>query len=345
MDELPEHSSWDHSRFLFPNCQPAYNLNTEMNRSLYHDHQREIWLNRPTSDHFARVVADLSELAPAWQTAVQAGLRPDESIHLLVSVPFQGKLGRNQRKISQFFQLSRAWEFTPDWLIGLTEKRLLLVRNLESGAAFQTISIDLESILEIQCGTVLLFAWFNVQWAESGRVRQESVLFNAVGEPIFTRLIAEIRCSLGLPSQFVRDPDEHSRNLLQALPYKFMNILPKRSLCSGEPVRNLLYRPAHWKRWLGFFRRMTAAQAVVVLTPNAVMVAEEDCAAGQSQYGFIHTVYPLRLIRRAWVTQTEDISSLIFSIEQQRATIVKQIDFAPEANETLAAFANQIVGK
>lgn len=313
-----------------------------MIRSTSPSRQRELWFDRPTCDCFARVVSEPADLDIQWQAALSAALLPGETIRCLIQVPFQGKLKPAKGALLKH---RLPWEFTPDCLVVLTGQRLVLIRGSETDPFMPAISIAVDSIVSLQCGTVLLFSWMNVRWAESGSLRGENILFNAVGEPIFTRLVALIRQDLHPEAEHWGAAPNQNREMLRDLPYKFSNLLPARTLLPGEPVLQMLYRPVRWTGAPKIFRRMSASQAVLVLSPAAVLLAEEDLAAGESHYGFISTILPLRSIRQAGVRMEPGCASLILSLEWLGAQDQVRVDFAPEALEKLEAFAAQLMDK
>jgi hypothetical protein len=253
-----------------------------MNPSVTHSAD---WYRRKTEDHFARPIASPDDLAPIWRAALNTGLRPGEQPLWMVFAPYQAVL--SQKRPAQH---DLSWEFSPDWLLVLTPERLLLLRVSTPNSPAQVVALDLASILSLQQGTILLYSWLTVTWAAPGTLRQERIVYNAVGEPCFSRLVGLIRARL---ADHLPGPEQDNRAMLAALPYKFKNLIPHRMLLPGETVRQVIYRPALWKKMLGIFRTMTAPRLVMTLTDDYLLLAEEDCTGTEGSYGFIATWLPL----------------------------------------------------
>lgn len=243
------------------------------------------WYRRKTEDHFARPVVTSDDLDPIWRAALNAGLQPGEQPVWMIWAPYQAVL-RQKRPLRR----DLPWEFSPDWLLVLTPDRLLLLRVPAPDSPPQVIALDLASILSLQQGTILLYSWLTVTWVGQGAVRQEMIIYNAVGEPCFSRLVGLIRERL---APHLPGPEQDHRAILADLPYKFKNLIPQRMLLPGETIHQVIYRPALWKRTLGIFRKMIAPRLAVVRTDDYLLFAEEDCSGTEGSYGFIATYLPL----------------------------------------------------
>jgi hypothetical protein len=247
--------------------------------------QHKNWYRRKTEDHFARPIPTPDNLDPDWRVALNTGLRPGEQPVWMIWAPYQAVLKQKRPMYSDL-----PWEFSPDWLLALTPDRLLLLCVPAPNSQPQVVALDLDSILSLQQGVILLYSWLTVTWATQGTVRQETIIYNAVGEPCFSRLVNLIRERLAHNPSGI---EQANRTLLANLPYKFKSLIPHRMLLPGETVRQVIYRPALWEKVLGIFRKMIAPRLAMALTADYLLIAEEDCTGTEGSYGFTATYLPL----------------------------------------------------
>lgn len=275
--------------------------------------QQDTWFTQRTEERFASLVKTLAELDLVVRQVLEQVLEADELPEMMIKAPFQGKLSAH-RLAKSVFKAKLPWEFTPEWLLVLTARRLLLVRIPGPGKSPEVNPVPFEQILWLQNGTILLFSWFEVGWVEQGAVHQETIYYNAVSERYFSRLTAQIRQAICCPAE--RPPDEGQPDLsaLQGLPHKFKNLLPLRALLPGETLQRVVYRPALWRTRLVVFQVMTAPRLAAALTPGCLILAEEDLTGREASYGFIVTYLLRRSILRMETQPEEGGPALLISL-------------------------------
>ncbi len=294
---------------------------------------REAWFASHTDDHFARLIQDLDELDEPVPAVLRGALQPGETCLLIIRVPYQGALAAREHK--QLWFKSLPWEFTPDWVLALTNNRLLLVRLAETGNAPQVIPIPLENILSLQNGTVLLFSWFEVCWAENGAIRRQKVYYNAVSERLFTRLTAIVRASWPAVGE-----NEGGPCSLDKLPFKFKNLLPLRVFLPDEQAYRVLFRPSLWQTHHGLFRHMTAPRMALALTVSCLALAEEDLTGRDGSYGFIVTCLPRAAVRKIESVADVRKPALRISLARQGANLDLCTAFPPQSADALLAWVS-----
>lgn len=292
--------------------------------------RREGWFGRRTDEHFSRLVEDLEELDAPVQQAVRAALWPGENVVMMIYAPYQGVLAqRAKQKRAKML----AWKFTPDWLLVLSASRLLLIQTREVNSTVEILSIPLEDILSLQNGTVLLFSWFEVCWAESGSTRRQIIYFNAVCERFYSRLTGLIRAHWRVGDAYKPGPCS-----LDDLPFKFKNLLPLRVFLPGEQVECVLFRPSLWHTRMRFLKHMTAPRMVLALTASCLVLAEEDLTGEDGSYGFIVTCLPRMYLKEPSVIPGEDGPQLHFALQQAGASLAWSLPFPPQFETALASW-------
>ena len=302
--------------------------------------RREGWFNKSARYHFARLVSDLTSLETPLREALQNALLPGETICWMIDAPYQGLLPKDaaRRKPGfslHFLPIPLPWVFTPDWILALTAQRLLLMQTSVPGKEPKVAAVPLENILFLRSGGILLFSWLEVHWVESGKLFQETIYFNTVCEPLFTRLTEMIRRSQVDSGEA---PAARGLGALDPLPYKFMNLIPLRLLLPEEGVDRVLYRPAMWRQRLKFFRSMTAPRMALVRTQWQMVLAEEDLSGEEGSYGLISTFLPLKQVRSLSYQLEKDHLLLVISLALLDARQEIQIPFPLDREEDLHSF-------
>ncbi len=285
------------------------------------------WFARRSEDQYARPVERTEELRPDLQTALATTLEPGEPIYAMIFAPYQGRL--KQRKDRRRFGFLLPWQLTPNWLLALTSRHLLMVSVLEDSSP-TVVSIPLETILHLQSGVILLLSWFEVTWVENGAVRCQSVYFNAVCERFFDQLCLLIRERLSPQPARPATGTWSNREILEPLPYRFKNLIPMRLLMPGEQILEVAFRPAAFTRAFGIFQRMVAPRLAVALTDRQLLLAEEDLSESESSYGFTATFVPVQHVCGATLLREEKGVILQLRLELRGAEKEIAIPFPPE---------------
>jgi hypothetical protein len=76
---------------------------------------------------------------------------------------------------------------------------------------------------------------------------------------------------------------------LENLPLKFSNGVKIYGLLPGEELKDLVFQPGTWKRWLLLFQRPVSANTLLLLTSNYVVVIQEELHVKQ---GWVFSYIP-----------------------------------------------------
>ena len=293
-------------------------------------------------DRFAYAVKDVASLAAPVRAAIEEELLPAEAVRQIIfAPPHDGAAGR--RRVGG--RLS--WRPSPSWVLVLTETRLL-VATLEAGVARPTVSAtNLADMLRVELGEILLYAWLEWSWAAEGELRQERVYFNAVREDLFRQMLDAIRGDIIAQSGAPLLGRERDLASFKGLPFKFENLIPRELLFPGETAQAVVYQPLIWGHHLGLLPYKRAQATVVVLTPQHLLVAQDDLSQADRAYGLIARYCPRDRIARAeletsehdlWLTVTllwrgvEEKLSVLFELaaEPRLRALLRGLEVAPE---------------
>ncbi len=308
----------------------------------------EQWLRKKPQDHFARRVDTLEALREPLQSILLEALLPEEQSQWMIGLPSQGIL-HHQRQLSWFRKIWPMWELTPSWLIALTDRRLLLIRTTSDGQNSRITVIPVQDILYLEYGMILLVSWLSIHWTEHGAAREETLYYNSVSETICLPLIQMLRRSIarsqvnGRIDEKLAGDHQHNRDMLQQLPFKFMNMIPRYGLLDEERICQTLYRPAQWRRLLGSARIMTSPRMVVLGTDAYLLFAEEDLSSKEGSYGLALTFLPLRFVQDIHASQDAKQSYLNIHLDvcQAKTTRDWSLPFPLETQEAIREFADE----
>ncbi len=301
------------------------------------------WFARRSEDQYAHPVERIEDLRPEVQAVLLPTLEPGELVRYMIDAPYQGRLKRrDERRTRSLLRLP--WQLTPDWLLALTPRRLLLASTRKDGSLPEVLSIPLENILRLQSGVILLLSWFEITWVEQGLVRSQEIYFNAVCERFFDRLSLLVRSEMTPQPAALRPANLSNREILEPLPYKFRNLIPMRLLLPGEQIARIVFRPATYARVAWLFRRMTAPKLVLALTDRHLILAEEELGESENSYGLIATFIARSQICDAHLSQQEKQVALHLRTELHGAEREMTIPFPVEAAPDLRALLEELQG-
>lgn len=318
--------------------------------------RRSVWFKRESREHYARELDSLDEFGAPIRDALTRAMEPGEAVLCMLYAPFQGMLRKNTLD-RKWFELFLPWEFTPDWIVILTARRLIIARLEEAGEPPEIDQIPFEQIFWLQSGVVLLFSWLQVNWVADGGVRQETIYYNSVCENLFLDLSTQLRMMLSeMPPRQVFSPPQPglleqpgllgqadapdaNKQALAFLPYKFMNMIPLRLLLPGERVMQVAYRPAIWGKRLRVFRHMRAARMTVVRTQSHLLLAEEDLTGQEGSYGLISTFLPLSRVEEVVI---DSEGRLLIALALNGAKRTFAVPLPPECTNSFRLLTPQI---
>lgn len=302
--------------------------------------RRRGWLGDRTEDHFARQVDTLDDLSGPAQQAFMQLLAPGEMICQIIYAPFQGHL-KQYRSRRHFLSFSLPWEFTPDYVLLLTDRRLLLARLLDRDA-WRVETIPLDDLLYVRSGVILLLSWVEFCWVQNGLICREVIYFNTVCDRIFITLLEIVRGYLVKGRALCFSPAQENDPHLVDLPYKFMTAIPRRLLLPREQVCRVLFRPAMYHVLLAFVQHVVAPRMALVLTHHHLLLASENANGCEGDYGLISTFLPLNRIRGVDVLVVEEQAYLMIHLAHSGVYEDQSIPFPVEMEFEVRCFADAV---
>lgn len=291
-------------------------------------------------ERFAYPVKSLAELHGPVGAALAAQLEPGDSIKQILVAPRQSHLGQF-KGWRRWLSALLPWEWTPEWVLVLTTRGLLVAIMPRSGEPATVVSIPSARLLWIEIGEILLYGWFECAWAGRRDVQHQRVYFNTVGSELFhsirVALCRDIINGTGLATRGgVRSLDP-----LRPLPFKFMNLIGHYLLLPDETVEAVVYRPAIWEKRLGLFSHQRAPALALVLSNYHLLIAEEDRSDIEASYGLIARFCPRSRVRRMDIQEKEDEQEvwLQVTVGLDQAEEAWSLLFPPEFRPTLLELA------
>lgn len=289
--------------------------------------------DNPRLSRFPRTFYSLDELEPVVKQAITARLEPGESLRHVIVAPRQKLLRAPLAQRSRSVLLP--WGWTPDWVLAMTERRMLVATLDPPPATPSVTSTCIEDILSFEWGEILLHAWIEWTQANQGQVERMRVYFNSVGQSPFKRILDSQRHALAAQQGLVAGLPDRRLALLAELPLKFLNLITIELLLPDEQVQAVIFQPAVWAGHSGLFRRQKAAAQALVLSNYHMLVAQEALTGRPDSWGLVTRFYPRGRIRRAKLEQERDALWLELALETQGVEQHARVRFEPEAQMSL----------
>lgn len=299
----------------------------------------ERYIRRPSVNGYSREIGNLDELTLPARQALEGQLEPGEPLQQVIFAPYQTVLG-SQPGVKVRGIRFLPWEYTRDRVIALTGTRLLAVDLDDDGQMVDTASAALDALLSLQSGKILLFSWLEWTWAQGEQVRRVRCYFNTVCERIYMNLREAASCgSLDLEQPPLTG--KQGRELLDPLPFKFRNMLPK-YLLEGERIEQVIFRPSHWERQARLWRVHTRSKAALLLTDLHVLAAEEELTRSEDSYGLIVTYLPRKRVHAVQLREEGDALNLSVRTAVGTAGETLELLFPLELRPELEALAGRM---
>jgi len=294
-------------------------------------------------ERFAYPVSKIEDLAPPVAAALQAQLLPDEAVQQIIFAPRQSHptAGRGGGKWLSAW-LGEQW--TPNWVLALTAERLLVVAIPEAPKLPQVTVTRLADLVWLELGTILLYSWVAWSWVSIEGLQQQRVYFNTVRDDLFWDMVNAMRHTIIAQSGRPQPEGARPYAAFAALPFKFMNLIPLRLLFPGELAHAVVYQPAIWGRRLGVFRYQRAPVTVVVLTPDHLLVAQDDLTNTRAAYGLIARYCPRDRVHGATLERIGDDLWLIVTLRLHETEEKLRLSFEPATEPALRTLIAQLEG-
>ncbi|HSN78600.1 MAG TPA: hypothetical protein VL334_26315 [Anaerolineae bacterium] len=290
-------------------------------------------------ERFAYPVPAIADLPASAQAALAPHLAPGEPIRQLIYSPGPQGMPRGRKYGPGLRTVQRQ---APASVLVLTADRLLTATLLEGEAAPPVTVTPLADLLRLELGTILLFSWIEWSWASAQALEVHRVYFNTVGERLFWGLMTAIRRMVSAQSGLPVQPGQSKDEAFEALPFKFANIVPNRLMLPDERVQAMVFQPTIWQRRWGLFKRRRGAAITVVLSPEHLILAQEDAPAAGAAYGMITRYCPRSRLAAMTLEPTEQDLWVTVTLRLHGVEENWRMLFEPSAEPALYTLIGQV---
>ncbi len=291
-----------------------------------------------TFERFAYPVPAVADLPASARDALLLHLASGEPIRQMIYSPGPQGLPRGRRYGPG---LRYAQRQAPATVLVLTEERLLTATLLEGETAPPVTVTPLADLLRLELGTILLFSWIEWSWASAAALEVHRVYFNTAGERLFWELLTALRRAVSAQSDLPVQAGQPKEDAFDALPYKFANIVPNRLMLPDEQVQAMVYQPTIWRRRFGIFKRRRGPATTVVLSPQHLLVAQEDAPVAGAAYGMIARYCPRSRLAGMTLERAENDLWLTVVARWRGVEESWRVLFQPAAEPALQALVRQ----
>lgn len=289
-------------------------------------------------ERFAYPVPTIADLPAAVQAALTPHLAPGEPIRQMIYSPGPQGMPRGRKYGPGLRTVQRQ---APATVLVLTEGRLLTATLLEGEATPPVTVTPLADLLRLELGTILLFSWIEWSWVNAQALEVHRVYFNTVGERLFWGLMTAIRRTVSARSDPPVQPGQSKDEAFAALPFKFANIVPNRLMLPDERVQAMVFQPTIWRRRFGLFKRRRGPATTVVLSPEHLILAQEDAPAAGAAYGMIARYCSRSRLASLTLEQAENDLWLTVVARWRGVEESWRVLFQPAAEPALQALVGQ----
>lgn len=289
---------------------------------------------------FSTRVAGLNLLTAPVQTALAGHIQHTEEVQQIIHIPSTRVPQILEGAWTRFNHLRPAGRSPETVLVSLAE-RLLIVTLPNRGSPPVVRAIPIADILSVELGSVLLFAWLSIRWAQDGQLACTHIFFNSVGEDIFAEVVERISQTWARQANLPSGKHGRGLDLLEPLPYKFKNIIANRLLLPDESLEQVIFRPAVWRKRLGIFPQLVEPNLALLVTNLHALVMYESKGGGSSRYGVIFRYCPRQALGQARLESGPQAALLDLVLERAGAAETLDFTFPPEETAALQALAYQ----
>jgi hypothetical protein len=277
----------------------------------------------------AYAVQRIEDLKPPVGAALQAQLLAGEAVRQIIFAPSTDAppTRRDGEKELNAFPI---WLRSPDSVLVLTEERLLIASIGETSDPPQVSATPLADLLWLELGTILLHSWFEWSWAGAGR-QQQGVYFRTSRDEVFWEMANSMRRTIIAQAGRTQPTGKPPYGHFPGLPFKFKNLIPLTLMLPGEQVQAVVYQPTIWGHRLGVLRFQRAPATAVVLSPDYLLIAQDDLTNTRAAYGLIARYCPRGRLRKATLEQSQGNLWLNITVGVQKVEDTIRLLFEPGA--------------
>ncbi len=216
------------------------------------------------------VLKDVSDLPAELQSPAVVSLAAGEAIQTIIAFPPQ---------------IHRGWHYVPKQALLFTPMSVIhLQASIWPGQEPQTTYLKGGGLMYMRATLLLLYGFLEIVAQGHTSPTRLGMEFNTVAwyrvsQPL-RQLLQATKTSPGAPTGEATYAPSAQR-AVEELPLKFSNGVKIYGLLPGEELKDLVFQPGTWKRWLLLFRRAISANTLLLLTSNYMVVIEEDLVVKQ----------------------------------------------------------------
>jgi len=226
----------------------------------------------------------------------------------------------------------------------LSDRGIRVLENTAGGVrASEWVFADIDYVEQ---GAVLLYSWLRLSGVVDGMPAAVQVEYNAVVEPLFTRVVRAVRQVWVRPGTVDLEAEKAKLDGLAALDYKFWNYAQE-SLLPGEQVLTTVYQPEITEPFLLFFRRRLTVPYVCVLTDKELIFLSDDGSGGDTgRYGVVRRYIPLAKIADWQLESATSDKAGVWRLKLQGERLTMHFTVPAQASLlVLAALLDEVRGK
>jgi hypothetical protein len=216
------------------------------------------------------VLKHVSELPAELQSPAVSSLVASDDIETIIAFPPQ---------------IHRGWHYVPKQALLFTPADVIhLQASIWPNQQPQTTYVRGSGLMYMRVTLLLLYGFLEIVAQGDTSPTQLSVEFNTVAWYQLSRPLRQLLQATKAASSAPTDETTYTPAMRQAvenLPLKFSNGVKIYGLLPGEELKDLVFQPGIWKRWLLVSRRPVLANTLLLLTSNYVVVIQEDLTVKQ----------------------------------------------------------------
>ncbi len=225
------------------------------------------------------ILKDVSELPVELKSHALEPFAESETIETIISFPPQ---------------IHRGWHYVPKQALLFTPSEVIHTQaSIWPGQEPQVTLLRGRNLMYMRVSLLLLYGLLEIVAAGQTSPAQLCVEFNTVAwYPTMSRPLRKLlRTIQAAPEQSSHETrlSQAARAVVENLPLKFVNGVKLYGLLPGEELKELVFQPGTWKRWLLLFRRPVTPDTLLLLTSNFVVVITEELGL---KHGWIVSYIP-----------------------------------------------------
>lgn len=241
---------------------------------------------RKAIHYFLYTVPSTDDLPAPVSAAVRQHL---DAPQMIIVIPPQDYAVRRETRWKK--NLPFGWRVTPQRTLAFGDRCIVIVEADRDGS-LSTTHIPLDDLVYADLGTILLYGYTHLVWAQGSRLENRYIEYNAVGEHLLRRQLEWVRTNITTPAAVPPGPFDS-----EPLPFKFHNYL-RYNLLPDEQVITAVHQPAirQSEHWLAPYLSPNRTTAI---TDRQVLILEEEERRRKSTYGIIVRFVPFDRVQAA----------------------------------------------